>query len=185
MKEILIFDGVMPDPVAYRADALKHEFRTYTFGPDEVFHGIALAGQNFSLPSWIIAKFPTLTPRVNFFRKSPLEQVEPTFIHSDDGMGDWTAILYLNEKVTEGDGTVFWKHKESGEIQAQTSKTDRFSEDFKDLSKWELWNRAKAAFNRVVMFPAPFFHSRAIFSNYGQDDDARLIQVVFGTGSID
>lgn len=184
MKDILIFDNVMPDPAAYRADALRHDFRTYTFSKDEVFHGIGLAGTNPALPAWITAKFPSLSPRVNFFRKSPQGQKEPTFIHSDDGMGDWTAILYLNEKPIVGDGTKFWKHKGSGKIQAGRAELDQFEGDFPHIDKWEPWHHVRAAFNRLLMFPSPYFHSRAIFENYGADEGSRLIQVVFGTGSL-
>lgn len=45
---------------------------------------------------------------------------------------------------------------------------------------------AWAAAGRLLLFPAPCFHSRAILENYGTaGDDARLIQLVFGTGSLE
>jgi hypothetical protein len=34
-------------------------------------------------------------------------------------------------------------------------------------------------FNRLLIFDAALPHSRAIFENYGEGDDARLIQVIF------
>ncbi len=173
---IQTFDRVLDDPLAYRASVA--EFRTVEFG-DIKFHGIAPG--EMALPNWITLKFPSLKPTLTFFRKSPYRQEEPNYIHDDRDMGDWTAILYLNENPPKGDGTAFWKHRETGRVAAID---DTEKADWKDLTKWEQWGRTQARFNRVLLFSSAYFHSRSLFNNYGDGNDARLIQVVFGTGDL-
>lgn len=151
---IHVFDDVLADPVAYRAAALRCEFRTYDFN-GTVFHGIALGSP--ALAEWIEARFPTLKSTLSFFRQSPRGQAEPNLIHTDEGMGDWTAILYLNPEPPPEDGTKFYVHDGAVHL----------------VHGW---------FNRVVLFPAEIPHSRSIPENYGEGDAARLIQVVFGKG---
>lgn len=177
---VRVFRDVLVDPREYRRAALDRKFETLNFGPTEVFHGISAAADVPDLSSWITARFPALESRVTFFRRSPLGQLEPTYIHSDAGMGDWTGILYLNENPPEGDGTSFWRHRETGAIEGDESVSgDPY---FADLSKWERWKHVQARFNELVLFPARHFHSRGLFENHGKGDGARLIQVVFGTG---
>lgn len=182
MNGVHVFDNVVADPNAYRAKVLASEFRSIDFG-HVVFHGIS-TGQEFAseLIRWIAQHFPHLASTMTFFRKSPLGQAEPNLVHTDVDMGQWTGILYLNPVPPAEDGTAFMTHRETGAI--RSFGTNDRAGDWKDTSKWSLWHRVPAAFNRLVMFPADYFHSRAIESNYGAGDDARLIQVVFGTGEL-
>ncbi len=43
----------------------------------------------------------------------------------------------------------------------------------------------EARFNRLLLFVSDRFHSRSIHDNYGADEDARLVQVTFGTGDLE
>lgn len=172
-----IFDGVLSDPEQYRADVLKLHFRTYDF-PQAKFHGIALSGIGQEFTNWLMWQFPNFKPTLTFFRKSPEGQVDPHFIHTDIDMGEHSCILYLNPVPPPGDGTCFWTHKETGAIESSVSHER--SEEGKDLRHWVLRERVRARFNRALVFPSSYFHSRAIEGNYGQSDDARLIQVAFG-----
>jgi len=175
---IQVFDNALNNPMAYREAALKLEFKTFDFGHC-VFHGIAPAGLSCDLCQWIAVMFPELTPILTFFRKSPLGQQEPHFIHTDVDMGHWTALLYLNPDPKEGDGTAFWTHR-TGAI--ESSIPHERSEEGRIPDSWTLRELVGGAFNRVLMFPSTYFHSRAIHENWGEGDDARLVQVVFGTG---
>lgn len=171
---IAVHDGVVPDPHAYRAMALAQPFRAVDVG-HAVFEGIAPAQDTTTL-AWLAAAYPSFRPTLSFFRKSPHGQDEPNFIHTDVDMGECTVILYLNDPPAAGDGTSFWRHRDCGAVAGGLLTGDAG----KDLSAWECWRTVPAAFNRAVVFDAPFFHSRAIRENYGQGDEARLIQVVFG-----
>ncbi len=175
---IQIFDDVLLNPDAYRAEALKQNFQTFDFGHVK-FHGIAPTGLDSELCKIMRKKFQWVWPALTFFRKSPEGQEEPHFIHTDVDMGDWTALLYLNPKPKDGDGTAFWTHK-SGVI--GSAIPHEFSEEGKTTDNWTMHELVAAAYNRMVVFPSIYFHSRAIHENWGEGDDARLVQVVFGTG---
>lgn len=152
---ITVLDDVLDDPHAYRAQALAQDFRDVTIGPD-TFRGIA------PCPSGDVAAAAAealgAEPVLSFFRKSPAGQHEPNFVHSDEGMGRFTGIFYLNPTPPRGDGTTFYERRGEG---------------------WTSAQHVPARFNRLLLFSAEIPHSRALFDNYGQGDEARLIQVVF------
>ncbi len=181
VSELTILDHALKYPHAYREAALRREFKTFDFGHC-VFHGIALCGIVNELTKCLYEFKPQLAPTLSFFRKSPLGQVEPHFIHSDVDMGDWTAILYLNPLPPDEDGTDFWTHRESGAIESAIAH-ERSAEG-RDRTKWELREHVSGRFNRLLLFPSPYFHSRAIFENWGSESAGRLIQEVFGKGSL-
>ena len=73
-------------------------------------------------------------------------------------MGKFTTIYYMNPEPADGDGTAFWE---------------------RDGDEWKLTRLVPAKFNRLLTFSAELHHSRSLFDNCGQDDGARLIQVIF------
>lgn len=183
--QILVLDDVLPDPDAYRAAVLARTFRSIPMGP-VTFHGIAECDDP-TVPGWIIEHFPEARPSLTFFRRSPAGQAEPNYIHTDRDMGDWTAILYLNPDPPSDDGTTFLRHRASGATASTAATDEQFRTEWtewRDLSQWERWHTVAAKFNRLLLFHAPLFHARAIADNYGTDDTARLIQLVFGTGAL-
>lgn len=166
--EIQVFDDVLPDPLEYRARALEQAFQSVTIGAD-TFHGMAPAPFE-SLRHWL----PDAT--LSFFRLSPAGQVEPNDVHTDESVGERTGILYLNPDPPEGDGTTFYKRKDTGSIASRGETQD----EWRHKSQWAPWKTVAAKFNRLLVFPAPFFHARALLENYGNSpSDARLIQVIF------
>ena len=183
---IQVFDGVLADPLAYRQAALAHEFTSVETGPGVVFHGISTSVPA-TVPDWLVARFPSLQPTLSFFRKSPKGQDEPNFIHTDRDMGDWTAILYLNPEPPKGDGTTFYQRTMTA-ARSSTSDTEDLLIvewlDWRQRDLWQPWHRVDAAFNRLVVFTSSLFHARSIPENYGEGDNARLIQLVFGKGEL-
>lgn len=177
---IHVMDGFLKEPTNYRNEVLKLPFQSYDFGHCQ-FHGIAMGGPSDHLLMRIQAHFPHLSPMLTFFRKSPLGQREPHFIHADNDMGEWTGILYLNPEPPKGDGTDFWRCK-GGAIQADVPYPA--TADAPDPAEWTKRQHVAAVFNRLLLFPASYFHSRALLENWGTGDDARLTQVVFGTGAV-
>lgn len=172
--QILIWDDVLVDPLAYRQLALTHRFEDIQTD-DELWRGIALLPDEVVLSRLIQQFMPMATTRLTFFRKSPAGQLEPNFIHSDEGMGQWTAILYLNDPPADGDGTAFWRYRPTGEVIGSARALA------KDPALWTRWHEVPAKLGRLILFDSWLFHSRAIEDNYGQGDDARLVQVAFGT----
>lgn len=186
LEALQLADGVIPDLPAYRARVLALPFQTVMVGPVP-FHGIAPCGDP-TLSDWITARYPQARPRMTFFRQSPAGQVEPNFLHTDRDMGDWSGILYLTAHPIVGDGTTFWRDRLTGATASTATTAEALREEgatWRDADRWDEWARVKAKPNRLVLFPATLYHSRAIFENYGTGDEARLIQLVFGTGSLD
>jgi len=179
-----VFDNVVADPVAYRAAALAQSFGDFHSGI-VVFHGLAPIGRS-EVARWLETRYGLQTT-YETFRRSPHKQVEPTFVHTDRDMGDWSLILYLNPDPPPGDGTTFWRARDTGAIASVAATPDeRIAEalTWRDVDRWEPWQTVPATLNRAVLFPAPYFHSRALFDNYGEADSARLIQLCFGTGAL-
>ncbi len=171
---IFYVDNVLADPAAYRDAAGQQTFADVPI-EDKVFRGIA-EPPDLRLPNWISDRYPMLAPTMTFLRRSPLGQEEPNDVHTDAEMGDWTAILYLTQQPARGDGTTFWRHRESGRI----ADGPMSGAAGKDRSEWDPWHRVAARFNRLAIFPSVYFHSRSLNENYGHGAYARLIQVVFG-----
>jgi len=179
MSALTVVDDVLPDLAAYRAQALRQPFGDLPAGP-VVFHGFA-PPPNDTVAQAITARWPTLTPTLSLLRQSPLWQVEPTYIHTDADMGDWTALLYLTADPPADDGTTFWREAATG---ARSYDPRVPAAAWTDLEAWEAWTTVAARPNRLVLFPAGYYHSRALVDNYGAGDTARLIQVTFGTGAV-
>jgi hypothetical protein len=186
------FEDILGDPWTYRSMALNENFQSIPLGPVGSYAPVEFKNmvtfKDWTLPRTIEHQFPGLKTTYNFLRQSPYRQEEPNFVHTDRTMGDWTAILYLNPNPPKGDGTTFWKNIVTGAIESKAdTEVDKLAEGLSwvNLSQWIPWHRVVAKFNRMVMFPAPYFHSRSIYSNYGiKGDDARLVQIVFGTGTL-
>ncbi len=185
VEAIQVFDDVVPDALAYRARLLALPFQSVTVGGVVTFHGMAACPDPW-VADWLAAQGIGVASSISLVRRSPAGQVEPHYIHTDRDMGQWTAILYLTLAPPAGDGTTFWQHRDRGVI---TSTADRGEDwpgewaDWRDATQWEPWHTVAARFNRMVVFPAGYYHSRSLFENFGTDDEARLIQIVFGSGA--
>jgi hypothetical protein len=151
---LITFDNVLENPKDYVSDIHLHEFQDVADG-QHIFRNIQPRGDSDDFAKFVSKLFPDYKLELNFIRKSPLNQQEPNFIHSDEMMGDLTCILYLNEESPSEDGTTI------------------YDEEKKPLI------RVYSKFNRMVAFESSLLHSRNIFENFGEEESARLIQVAF------
>ena len=182
LKTIEVIDDFLFDPKSYQKDCIMAEFKSYHFADEDcTFHGISPVPLDSLIPTQIIKLFPSAKPTLSFLRKSPLGQVEPHYIHTDTDMGEWSAILYLNDNPPDGDGTTFWKHK-SGVV-GSFIPHERSSEG-QTRNGWTEYANIKSKFNRLLIFKSELFHSRSIFDNWGDDQESRLTQITFGKGKI-
>lgn len=150
---LFAIDDALSNPSKYAADVLIGEFIDFPDG-EKVFKNIQKR-EDDEMAELVLRLFPEYGIVYNFVRKSPFGQIEPNFIHKDDMMGDITCILYLNEKHPKEDGTTIY--------------------DDEEIPVCKLY----AKFNRLITFESKLLHSRNIFENFGEDDSARLIQVIF------
>lgn len=151
---VILFDNVIQDPKEYVKDILKNGFTDILDG-EKVFKNIQPRDYNDEFALFVTDLFSDYYVKWNFVRKSPLNQEEPNFVHTDEMMGDITAILYLSENHPDNDGTTIY--------------------DEDGNTSCVLYSK----FNRMVLFDSNVPHSRNIFENFGEDDNARLIQVIF------
>lgn len=151
---LLTFDNVLVNPDAYVKDALSIGFKDFQDG-DKVFKNIQQRGDDDELCLFLEEYLPSYEVASNIIRLSPLNQVEPNYIHKDDMMGDITVILYLSKEHPKEDGTTIYD--------------DNMNPVCRFYSK----------FNRMVAFESDCNHSRNIFENFGDGESSRLIQVVF------
>ena len=151
--KIGIYEEVISDVDLYVKDIFSVGFEDVDLKEDGIFKNIQVRG-NDELFDYLCESYPTYSTVLNFVRSSPKNQEEPNMIHTDDMMGDLTAILYLSKTHPDDDGTTLYH---------------------KDKKSCIL----KSAYNRLVVFPSHLYHSRNIYENFGEDEDSRLIQVCF------
>jgi hypothetical protein len=150
---IISFDNIIIDPDNYIKDILSNNFCDVHDG-EHVFNGIQQRGDD-EFSAYVLSLFHGYEVTFNFIRKSCIGQEEPNYIHSDEMMGDITAILYLSKEHPSDDGTTM------------------YDDERKPLA------RIFSKFNRMVAFDSSILHSRNIFENFGEEDKSRLIQVIF------
>ena len=151
---IITFDNIIKDPKTYVSDIHLHEFQDVADG-EHTFRNIQPRDSNDEFALYVTDLFLGYKVNFNFIRKSPLNQKEPNFIHTDEMMGSITCLLYLNEEAPNDDGTTI------------------YDEDKKPL--FTMYSK----FNRMIAFNSDAPHSRNIFDNFGEAETARLVQIIF------
>lgn len=151
---LITFDDVLTNPKEYISDIRKYGFQDICDGVN-TFKNIQPRDIYDEFSTKILKTFPNYYIAFNFIRKSPLGQDEPNFIHTDEMMGDITCLLYLNDNAPSNDGTTIYDNNSNPLITIYSK------------------------FNRMVAFDSDAPHSRNIFENFGSEDEARLIQVIF------
>jgi len=151
---LITFDNIIKDPQSYIFDIHLNDFEDIEDG-EYTFKNIQLRDKNDEFAKYVSELFSVYNVDLNFIRKSPLNQEEPNFIHTDEMMGDITCLLYLNEEAPDEDGTTV------------------YDDDKKPLITMY------SKFNRMIAFNSDAPHSRNIFDNFGEALSARLVQVIF------
>lgn len=151
---LLSFDNVLQDPAYYVSEIYLYGFQDVADGQN-IFRNIQPRGSHDDFAKYLSKLFPNYKVEFNFVRRSPLNQEEPNFIHTDEMMGEITCILYLNEDAPKDDGTTIYDENQEP-IFTMYSK-----------------------FNRMIAFNSDSPHSRNLFENFGDGEKSRLIQVAF------
>jgi hypothetical protein len=151
---LITIDNLLKNPDQYLSEVNKYGFQDISDGKN-TFKNIQPRDIYDDFSKEVLSLFPEHKITFNFIRKSLLNQDEPNFIHTDEMMGDITCILYLNKDAPKEDGTTIYD-KDNNPLVTIYSK-----------------------FNRMISFNSDASHSRNIFENFGQEEDSRLIQVIF------
>jgi hypothetical protein len=150
---IKFYQNVISNPDFYVEEILKKGFYDLPDG-ENLFKNVCQKHQD-EFYQFLLNNVPNYKVVLNFVRQSPLGQKEPNYIHTDDMMGDLTAVLYLNKKHPNEYGTTLYD-----------------DDDNKILV-------SKAKYNSVFIFPSSVKHSRNTLDNFGKKNESRLVQVAF------
>lgn len=151
---LFLRDDVLKDPHTYVREIFKYGFQDVSDGVNN-FKGIQPRDHQDEFAEYVLSFFSGYEIAWNFVRQSPYGQLEPNYVHTDEMMGDITCILYLNEYTPSADGTTMYDS--NGVVACIVS----------------------SKFNRMIAFNSITPHSRNIFENFGEGENARLIQVIF------
>jgi hypothetical protein len=172
---VKVFDDFCPEPEWNYEQALKAPYVEIAMG-GTMFRGISVCDAR-----WAYDIFSNLleikADRVfEYYRKYEKGMKQGTFIHSDKGISEWTAVLSLRDS---NGGLAFWKHRDTGTVAAaewfdwqMVTARDGFDEP-----AWEIVGLIPMVRNRCVVYPAAMFHSR--YPQNWNKDEARMVQVFF------
>lgn len=186
--QTLVFDDAHPAIDLIRDEALKldytpreHEGKTYT--------GIG-TGFDPQLAPLIERAFGRVyLPKLEFFRLGLEKGTETTiWIHADISVrSEYAALLYCSRPTGPMQGTAFWRHKEMGidrvpdlaepfKKQWSASHGPKLDSEGNDESKWDQTGLIGFKYNRLVIYPAAYFHSRFPRDTWGNKaDEGRLL----------
>jgi len=110
-------------------------------------------------------------------------------IHSDLYVGteespQYAAVFYISQNENDLNGTALWRHKELGYRMSRNLPKDKVMElsdrDYNDIDKWELSSVVGGIENRLVSYPAEYFHSKFPSKAWGATQkDCRIVFVLF------
>jgi hypothetical protein len=107
-----------------------------------------------------------------------------TPVHFDGDVSRWAAVYYLNPPGQCRGGTAFWRHRQTGlnavppDATADIEMAYRIEGNHAD--HWTLESIIGMRFNRVIVYPTNYFHSRYPIGGWGTNpEDGRLVCGVF------
>lgn len=189
-----IVDNFLADPDAYRAKALKQEYYCIK-GPDGgVYKNISMRPTTEHKDEIEKALGRKIEQDYTFLRYAKYGTPLNHLLHADSGLAAYACVLYLNtnDQIPEGSGTGFYLHKKLKyervpsveEVRAAGKSPkrvwDTLEASWNDVDAWKETGRVEMKYNRAVIFPTVWFHSRLPLDAFGMTlEDARLIFVSF------
>jgi hypothetical protein len=151
---LILMDNVLPNIDKYVDRIYQERFYEFKDGGN-LFKNIQIRPSNDLFCKFLSSLFPKCYVSLNIVRRSPYMQEEPNFVHTDEEMGDFTCMLYLNKNAPDDDGTTIYDNEGKPSMVV------------------------KSKYNRMFCFDSRLPHSRNLYENFGEGRDARLVQVVF------
>ncbi|MEG0883985.1 MAG: DUF6445 family protein, partial [Janthinobacterium sp.] len=206
--DLHILDDFLPDPAAWRAQALALAFEQQRYAGQN-YPGSQTAGQ----PSQaIMERIATalgrpirfISPDNGSYRLSYADATARTDIHVDNETGNnfnfYAGVLYLNPPEQCQGGTTFWRHQPSGwyrrlpeaDVKAggyasfkdfqkrwlPNSKVQKFNDLQEQRDSWQALLEVPMRHNRLIVYKGHYFHS--ISNVFGDTpENGRLVQLFF------
>ena len=180
---LAMFDGFFDEPEMVRKAILEREFSSVVNPADKVEYpfvclDVPLAVRESFVGRLSMIVLRPIAPQVIFARLMPEGLEIPHHVHSDRGMGDYSAHVYLSEKWPEGSGTGFYTHETEGHRECTETKKENL--DYKSMDKWEKNLFCQGQFNRLLIHDASFFHCAEPTNGFGKTkEDSRLVLTCF------
>jgi hypothetical protein len=140
--------------------------------PESIVHSVM-----FQLTYGVLGRMPK--DPVIFLRKSPEGVDVPHKFHTDNSMGKFSLMLYLQDNDNAGTG--FAKHKETGVTSSNIGEESlsKTIKDCNDDSKWQIYKSFKMRKNRAVTFDASQFHVALPIGGFGEAENSRTVLTCF------
>lgn len=129
------------------------------------------------------------TANVEAFLRAYIDRPEyrhPMWIHSDALFSDYIGIFMVqSSEFPQDDGVCLWFNKQLGTYELSIENPDTeagkiIDGQTMDPEKWTMVRRFEFKQNRLIVFPASYFHSKATVGNRGKSlDDCRIVHVLF------
>ena len=190
-----VIENFLENPAEERARALEATYQTVEHNGLN-YRGIAETEDDASCRKIKRVLFGDENAAGSFrviWRRYLENEENETYIHNDCLIANFTAILFLNPPGQAKGGIAFWKYRpfqwhqqptpseiaERG-LQDTPELWERVYQDGFDEAKWEMTDYVPMAFNRLVLFHSPRFHSRYPKQAFGTElGNSRLIKVFF------
>lgn len=127
-----------------------------------------------------------------FFRRNVKGEMSKDMVHHDADTSEYVALLYLNRPEDCQGGTALFRHKATGKEEfpsefgirraGKSPKREqaKFTRDWMNAEAWEMTELLDMKFNRVIIYPCNWFHSRYPREAFGTTpEDSRTIWLSF------
>lgn len=191
----LVIDNFLDDPDSYRAKALEFDFYTVKGQADGgIYRDVSVVKTHEHKAKIEASIGKKIDQDYSFCRRGMYASSLGAVIHADSGISPYACVLYLNpnDQIPEGSGTAYYRHKKLNaekvptveEVRAAGKSPKRVWElldsSWNDESLWRETGRVEMRYNRAVIFPTIYFHSRLPLQGFGMTpQDARLVFVSF------
>jgi hypothetical protein len=99
-----------------------------------------------------------------FYRLYTPKDDQPTYVHTDGLISDYTLIIFLNQPEDCYGGTAFWKHKSLSVSNYSDNLPpellDFLMADSYNTDAWDLQKVVPMEHNKALLFDSSWYHSR-------------------------
>ncbi len=180
---------IVIDDFLYSYQALKDYALNASFGDavnpvDSVVYPYICDEIPSAIKYELIAKISCLIGRppqsvTLFMRRSPKGVSVPHMAHTDNSMGKWSLMLYMNDY--ENGGTAMLSHWETGMSRAPSNEYELevARMDQNNIDSWDIIDVCQMKENRACIFEAERFHCALPVGGFGSGSEARTVMTCF------
>lgn len=180
---MIIIDNFLESYAELKEKSINGQFEDIKSPADGVTYPLICADIPDSVKSEVQERLETIFNKVSinyiFMRKSPQGVPVPHMAHTDNSMGDFSLMLYLNDYPEGGTGLI--RHKKTGIAFAPESEDfiAIAQHDQNNPNEWALYDRSVMKENRAAIFDAHLFHCALPVGGFGSGSESRCVLTAF------